>query len=129
MKRFRRRLRQAREIVRRWWWIASGERQRVVDELDRYKSAADLRFKQMCEYRDALHVLQVEHRGASVDLLRQIADEIDCGPDCETFSPIDWETGVGECGLTDLGQCPFDHACGLRELADALETKAALGEG
>ncbi|MDH7973723.1 hypothetical protein QH494_16140 [Sphingomonas sp. AR_OL41] len=27
-----RRIDEARHIVRRWWWIASGEKQRILDE-------------------------------------------------------------------------------------------------
>lgn len=112
-------------VIRRWWWIARGERQRIIGERDQYKAAAEMHFKQMVEYRDAIYELKVEHRGASVDLLRQIADQIDCEPGCEHVSPMDWTTGVSECHLSDCGECPFDQACQLRSLAAALETYAA----
>lgn len=125
----RRAIRDTRNVVRRWWWIAVNERQRTIEERDQYKAAAEQRYRQMVEYRDAAWTLKVEHRGASVDLLRTVADRIDCEPGCERVGPMDPSTGVIECPLSDRGECPFDDACQLRELAAALETHAALAEG
>jgi len=121
-------IRDTRNVVRRWWWMARGERQRIIEERDQYKASSELRFRQMVEYRDAVYTLKVEHRGASVDVLRAVADRIDCEPGCARVSPMDWTTGVSECPLSDRGECPFDDACQLRELAAALETHASAIE-
>ncbi|MDH7973724.1 Gp49 family protein [Sphingomonas sp. AR_OL41] len=70
-------------------------------------------------------MLKVEHRGASIDVLRAVADRIDCEPGCERVGRMDPSTGVTECPMLDRGECPFDDACQLRDLAAALETHAA----
>jgi hypothetical protein len=124
IKRSRRFLRDTWSVVRRWWWIARGERQRIIAERDEWKTAAEVRFKQMREAFAAVHTLKVEHSGASVDLLLQVAEQIDCEPGCEHVSPMDWSTGVSECPRADRGTCPFDQACQLRDLAAALLTYA-----
>ena len=86
---------------------------------------AEEQFKRATEYAHAVHTLKVEHRAADIDLLRQVADEIDCGGnahDCDHCGLMDWSTGVTECPLSDKGECAFDRASQLRGLADALET-------
>lgn len=113
-------------VIRRSWWVARGERQRIIEERDRYKAWGEQQFKRATASENAVHMLKVEHRGASVDLLRHIADQIDCEPGCEDASPLDWSTGVTECHLSERGECRFEHACELRELAAALETRAHL---
>lgn len=127
MLRFLRRFpRDAYYVIRRSWWVARGERQRIIEERDRYKAWGERQFKRATDSDHAVYMLKVEHRGASVDLLRLIADQIDCEPGCENVSPMDWSTGVTECHLSDRGECPFDHACHLRDLAAALEIHAEL---
>lgn len=118
----------ARRVIRRWWWIAISERERVIEERDRYKAWGEQQFNRARASDHAVYMLKVEHRGASVDLLRAIAEEIDCEPGCETVGPLDWSTGVSECHLSDRGECPFDKASQLRDLADALESMAARAE-
>lgn len=113
-------------VIRRQWWIARGERQRVFEERDRWKEAAELRFTQMREYMHAVYDLGIECLPYNIETLRRVADQIDCGSDCEEVSPMDWSTGVRECQLSERGRCPFDDANGLRELAAALETHRAL---
>lgn len=113
-------------VIRRSWWIARGERQRVLEENENLKTMVDLRFKQMTEYRHAAWKLQAGNRLADIDLLREVADEIDCEPGCDDVGLMDASTGVVECPRGDGGDCPFDKACQLRELAAALETHAAL---
>lgn len=120
---------QAWLVVRRSWWIAIGERQRVTEERDRYKAWGEQQFARARAADHAVYILKVEHRGASVDVLRAVADRIDCEPGCEHVSPMDWSTGQSECHLSDRGECPFDDACALRELADALQTHAAYAQG
>lgn len=115
----------SRRAIRHIWWRWTSERDRVIEERDRLVERNEFLFKWAKASDQALYELKVEHRGASIETLRAIADEIDCGPNCETVSPMDWTTGVTECPASDRGECPFDKACALRELATALETKAA----
>lgn len=116
---------EARRAIRHIWWRWTNERDRIVEERDRYKARAEEQFNRARASDHAVYMLEVEHRGASVDLLRQIADEIDCGPGCEIVGPMDMTTGVMECPRSDRGECPFDHASHLRDLASALDTWAA----
>lgn len=124
--RFLRRLpHETRRAIRHIWWRWTSERNRVIEERDRLAERNEFLFKWAKMSDQALYELKVEHRGATIETLRLIADEIDCEPGCERVSPMDWTTGVTECSLSDRGECPFDKACALRELATALETKAA----
>jgi len=120
----RRFVRDLRYAIRRQWWVAIRERQRVIEERDRFKAWADVQFNRAREAEHAVYMLKAEHLPASIDTLRKVADDIDCGGDCEHVSPMDWSTGVRECHLSDRGECPFDDAYALRELASALETHA-----
>lgn len=120
---------QLRRAVLTWWWRSIGERERVAEERDRYKAWGKQQFERAAKAEHAVHMLKAEHRGASVDLLRMIADQIDCGPGCEQVGSMDMTTGVTECHLSDRGECPFDHACELRDLASALETVADRDSG
>jgi hypothetical protein len=117
---------EARRATRHIWWRWAGERDRVIAERDRNKAWAEEQFKRARASDHAVYMLKVEHRGASVDLLRQIADEITCEPGCEIVGPMDWTTGISECPRSDCGECPFEQASQLRDLAAALETYAAL---
>lgn len=124
----RRLARDAGLVIRRQWWVAKGERQRVIEERDRYKAWGEQQFARARVSDHAVYMLKAEHLGASVDVLRAVADRIDCEPGCERVSPFDWSTGVSECPLSDRGECPFDDACALRDLADALATHASAIE-
>jgi hypothetical protein len=117
--------RNLRRIIRHWWWLALGQREHTIEERDRYKAWGEQQYRRATAAEMAVHMLKVEHRGASVDVLRAVADEIDCEPGCDRAS-TDYSTNVTECPLSDRGECPFDKACQLRELADALETKAEV---
>lgn len=124
----RRLLRDAGHVIRRQWWIARGERQRIIEERDRYKAWGEQQFARARKADHALWTLGADCLPASVDTLRLVADEIDCDPGCEHVGPMDPSTGAIECPLTDRGECPFDKACELRGLADALETYASAIE-
>lgn len=130
MKRYsptRRRFVQALNIARRWWWMASGERARVLADLEQCRARRDELFRLYVTARDALWNLSAGTVPAHVDLLRAVADEIDCGQACERIGPMDWSTGVRECPGTDHGDCAGDNAAQLRDLANALEAKAKVG--
>lgn len=134
MSALRRKLRDTRLVIRHLWWKATNERARVISERDHLRQhSADL-LTRLRAAEHAVYMLKVEHLGSSIDTLRAVADQIDCGSDCEQVSPMDWSTGAHECHLSDRGECPLDDACQLRDLATALETHAALrakavGEG
>lgn len=58
--------------------------------------------------------------------LREVADEIDCGPDCEHGS-VEWDTNAHNCSRENRTEgCAFAKACELRQLAEAIETRNAL---
>lgn len=124
MNKVRRFIRDAGSVIRHQWWVARGERQRTIEERDRYKAWAEEQFARARKADHALWSLKADCLPASVDTLRAVADEIDCEPGCERVSPMDPTTGAHECPLSDRGECPFDKACELRGLADALETYA-----
>lgn len=76
--------------------------------------------------RDALHSLT--YRGVETDLLRKLADDQDCGSNCETVGLMDRSTGCHECPASDRGECGLDNAEGLRALANAIDTANAATE-
>ena len=90
------------------------------------KARLDEIHKEVRDCRAAMHSLT--YRKRETDLLRQIADELDCGPDCETVSPMDWSTGTRECPASDRGECGLDKASGLRDLAQAIDIANAATE-
>ena len=58
--------------------------------------------------------------------LREVADEIDCGSDCEHGS-VEWDTNAHNCSRENRAEgCAFAKACELRQLAEAIETRNAL---
>lgn len=123
--RISRTIRRSLEVARRWWWMATGERKRVIEERDHYKAWGEQQFARARAAEHAVYMLKVEHLPASIDTLKAVADAIDCEPGCDHVGPMDWSTGVIECPLLDLGECPFDQACELRELASAFEAAIA----
>ena len=125
----RRQLRDLKLAVRHQWWIATGERQRVMEERDRYRAWGEQQFKMARDAEHAVYMLKASNVVCSIDTLRRIADQIDCEPGCETVGPMDWSTGVSECPALDRGECPFADASELRDLAFALETNATLSSG
>ncbi|CAA2142791.1 hypothetical protein [Hyphomicrobium sp. ghe19] len=60
--------------------------------------------------------------------LREAADEIDCGQDCER-GHVEPDTGVHVCSRRDREGCPGDLACHLREFASAIEGRTASKAG
>lgn len=68
----------------------------------------------------ALHSLT--WRECSTDLLRSIADERDCGSDC------DRQGGWAHCPLIDRGECGFADAEQLRDLAKGIDLANATLE-
>ncbi len=113
-------------VARRTWWVARGERQRILVENATLKNRVDFWHKLMCEYRDALFELKIENLPASCDVLIAVADEIDCDPGCEVVGFACPETGAQECRLAERGTCPFDKASQLRALAAALTAHASV---
>lgn len=119
--------RNLRSALRRWWWVQIGERQRVIEERDRAKEWADIQFKRAREAEHALWALNADCLPSSIDVLRKVATEITCGDACEHTS-YDFSTNMTECPRSERGECPFDDAMQLTDLADALETYKALKE-
>lgn len=58
--------------------------------------------------------------------LREVADEIDCGHDCE-YGSVEWDTNAHNCSRENRQEgCAFAKASELRLLAEAIETQTAL---
>lgn len=62
---------------------------------------------------------------ANAQLLRRIADEWDCSGSCDKFH-TEWDTGATVCSEEERDGCRALEAESLRDLAKAIETRAAL---
>jgi len=100
------------------------EVERLREERDGWKSECQDRHKRMCEARDALFQFQYP---PCPEMLRKIADEIDCGSSCE-YCHTEWDTNAHSCSRSDKGECTGEMAWSLREFADALATRTALSK-
>lgn len=61
-------------------------------------------------------------------MLRDIAEDIDCGSEC-TFSSVEWDTNAHICSRESRDEgCAGSKAGELRQFADAIETRAALAK-
>lgn len=72
--------------------------------------------------RDALYQFQYP---PDPKMLREIADEIDCGSDCE-HGHTEWDTNAHVCSRSDRGECTGEKAWHLRQFADAIEARAEI---
>lgn len=104
-----------------------------ANEAEARTTAAEAQVKEMREERDkwrddyfkardALHPLTYP---PDPQMLRAIADEIDCGRDCET-GYTEYDTGAFVCRKEDRGECGFAKAEELRAFAAAVEIRATL---
>lgn len=101
------------------WWRSRKSLLRLLQESRDYSNYA---FRRARNAEQALWVLKIENLICYIETLQRVADEIDCGSQCEYLSPMDPTTGVYECPQSDRGECPFDDATELRDLANALKT-------
>lgn len=76
------------------------------------KARLDEMFTKWRAAADANHALT--YRACDTDLLRSIADERDCGHDCD-------HARYGPCRLVDRGECGYSDAEQLRELAKGID--------
>lgn len=81
---------------------------------------------QVSELRQALRELK-DYGGANAQLLRHVADEWDCSGSCDKFH-TEWDTGATVCSEEERDGCRALEAQGLRDLAQAIETRAALAK-
>jgi hypothetical protein len=72
--------------------------------------------------RDALYQFQYP---PDPKMLREIADEIDCGADCE-HGHTEWDTNAHACSRFDRGECTGEKAWCLRQFADAIDARAEI---
>lgn len=92
-------------------------------ERDKWRDEAKDRFKRWRKTADALHALS--YPAADIDVLRAVAAEIDCMPGCE-YGYTEYDTGAFVCSRCEKEPDCFANAEHLRELANALEARAAL---
>lgn len=76
-------------------------------------------------WRDAENALYQFNYPPDPKMLREVADEIDCGQGC-AFGHTEWDTNAHVCSKRDTEGCAGDNAIQLREFADAIEARAAL---
>ena len=94
----------------------STENTRLIEDLRE-------RFDQYCNVRDALFQFKYP---PDPKLLREIADEIDCGNDCE-HGHTEWDTNAHVCSRADSKDgCASEKASCLRQFADAIDASSRL---
>lgn len=94
---------------------------RAEQERDAWKRTAEHHFGHM---RAALDLSYAIRWPADPEFLDLIADQIDCGGECET-SWREWDTNATGCTKSDSAEgCPFEHACRLRDFAKAMRIHA-----
>lgn len=97
------------------------ELDRVRGERDGWKRTAEHHFEHM---RAALDLSYAIKWPADPEFLDLIADQIDCGGECET-AWREWDTNATGCTKSDSAEgCPFEHACRLRDFAKAMRIHA-----
>lgn len=80
-------------------------------------------FKRYIEARDALYQFNYP---PDPKMLREIADEIDCGADCE-HGGTEWDTNAHVCSRSESKDgCASEKAWYLRQFADAIDVRARL---
>lgn len=95
--------------------------ERAERERDAWKRTAEHHFGHM---RAALDLAYAIRWPADPEFLDLIADQIDCGGECET-SWREWDTNATGCTKSDSAEgCPFEHACRLRDFAKAMRIHA-----
>ncbi len=90
-------------------------------ERDNWKRTAEHHFGHM---RAALDLSYAIRWPADPEFLDLIADQIDCGGECDT-AWREWDTNATGCTRSDSAEgCPFEHACRLRDFAKAMRIHA-----
>ena len=92
-------------------------------ESAKFKKAWEADRKRFFEARDALYQFNYP---PDPKLLREIADEIDCGNDCE-HGHTEWDTNAHVCSRADRKEgCAGEKASCLRQFADAIDVRSRL---
>jgi hypothetical protein len=98
----------------------------LAGERDELRKALDERFEQYRNARDALFQFNYP---PDPKLLREIANEIDCGNDC-AHGYTEWDTNAHVCSRSESKEgCASEKAWCLRQFADAVDTRASLPKG
>ena len=96
---------------------------RIADGISTVSNQIDALRYENRQLRDALFQFNYP---PDPKVLREIADEIDCGPEC-CHSHTGWDTNAHVCSREDSPEgCAASKAWVLRQFADAIETKQAL---
>lgn len=101
----------------------AGEVERLTAERDQWKTQAGERFEEYRKARDALYQFNYP---PDPRWLRDLAERLDCGSDCE-HGHTEYDTNAFVCRKEDSPDgCGSFDAAQLREFAKAIETRAAL---
>lgn len=100
-----------------------GRGQDVPSMLEGIVERFDERFEQYRNARDALFQF---NNPPDPKLLREIANEIDCGNDC-AHGHTEWDTNAHVCSRSESKEgCASEKAWCLRQFADAVDIRSAL---
>ncbi|MUO70066.1 hypothetical protein [Agrobacterium vitis] len=101
----------------------------LPSDISGFRSMLDTRHNQQQEeirkLRDIAYHLGNGCAPGNIDLLEMIANEIDCGRDCEHGS-TEWDTNAFNCRKIDEGTCAGTNAEELRQLAKAFRNRLEL---
>ncbi|MCM2441148.1 hypothetical protein HGO34_15610 [Agrobacterium vitis] len=101
----------------------------LPSDISGFRNMLDARHNQqqgeIRKLRDIVYHLGDGCAPGNIDLLEMIANEIDCGRDCENGS-TEWDTNAFNCRKIDEGTCAGTNAEELRQLASAFRNRMAL---
>jgi hypothetical protein len=101
--------------------MAAAQDKRIADGLASVSGQIDELRAENRKLRDALFQFNYP---PDPKTLREIADEIDCGHDCEHGS-VEWDTNAHNCSRENRTDgCAASKAWELRQFADAIEATA-----
>jgi len=103
--------------------MMAAQDKRIADSIADVSSGIEAMHAENRKLRDALFQFSYP---IDAKTLREVADEIDCGHDCE-YGNVEWDTNAHNCSRENRQEgCAFAKASELRLLADAIETQASL---
>jgi hypothetical protein len=103
--------------------MVDAQNKRIADGISAISSQIDELRAENRRLRDALFQFNYP---PDPKVLREIADEIDCGNDCE-HGHVEWDTNAHNCSRERRAEgCSLAKAWELRQFADAVEVRNAL---
>ncbi|CDZ67668.1 Hypothetical protein NGAL_HAMBI2605_59490 [Neorhizobium galegae bv. orientalis] len=92
---------------------------------ERLRARHNAKWEEHRKIRDIAYHLGDACAPGNIDLLDQVADLVDCQPDCD-HGDVEWDTNAFNCSKMDEGTCGNTMAEELRALAVAFRNRQAL---